>query len=75
MRTLWLSAYPLSFISGIFQAHLGVGRLPEKIKLYENLTYGPHVALGYHVQLQHQKHVERRMTGHYYEKSQFNSLV
>jgi len=32
----------------------------KKKKLYENLTYGPHLVHGYRIKLQHHKYTERR---------------
>jgi len=47
----------------IFQAYLGTGYprlswLATKLMLYENLTYGSHVAHSYRVKLQHQEYTE-----------------
>ena len=42
-------AHALAVLCFIFQAHLGWER--NQVKLYKNLTYGPHEACGYRVKL------------------------
>ena len=70
---------PTVFIRTIFHAHLGASKLAcREIKLCINLTYGPHVARGYLVKLQHKdiwNDVQQIIKYIIYEKLQLNTLV